>query len=297
MKFQLRKRSECCRRPSAICPCRRKMFLSGTKTSKKAEDVLMTWNAPDDHFAKNSTHIVPQPPHSPDLAPYDFWLFPKLKRPLRGHRFDTIEEIQADSKKTLKAIPEINIRKIIKDDNFEKIITSVEKDARLSFKSVVDRFLGNKKRPQFWYIVKNLLNSYENLGCNMSIKVHFLNCHLDYFLENLGSVSSEQGERFHEDIKRMEKRYQGRWNVNMLENYCMCLKGDNYNAFHKRRSQKRCFTLLHPWYFKKFNSFRLCLGNPVNAQGYNWYMSPHYNANSRKHLSEIIWDRQGSRVA
>ena len=30
-----------------------------------------------DHFAKNSTHIVPQPPYSPDLAPCDFSLFPK----------------------------------------------------------------------------------------------------------------------------------------------------------------------------------------------------------------------------
>ena len=26
-----------------------KMFLSGTKTSKKAKNVLMTWNAPDAH--------------------------------------------------------------------------------------------------------------------------------------------------------------------------------------------------------------------------------------------------------
>ena len=26
-----------------------KMFISGTKTSKKADNVLMTWNAPDDH--------------------------------------------------------------------------------------------------------------------------------------------------------------------------------------------------------------------------------------------------------
>ena len=40
---------------------------------------------------------VPQPPFSLDFAPCDFWLFPKLK-PLRGHRFDTIEEIQAESK-------------------------------------------------------------------------------------------------------------------------------------------------------------------------------------------------------
>lgn len=59
-----------------------------------------------DHFARNSTHIVPQPPYSPDLAPCDFWLFAKLKRPLRGHRFESIEEIKTETKKELKAIPE-----------------------------------------------------------------------------------------------------------------------------------------------------------------------------------------------
>ena len=32
---------------------------------------------------------VPQPPYSPDLAPWDFWLFPKL----RGCRYETIEEM------------------------------------------------------------------------------------------------------------------------------------------------------------------------------------------------------------
>ena len=45
-----------------------------------------------DHFDKNLTHIVPQPPYSPDLAPCDFWLFSKLKRPLRGHLFELIKE-------------------------------------------------------------------------------------------------------------------------------------------------------------------------------------------------------------
>ena len=33
---------------------------------------------------------VPQPPYSPDLAPCDFWLFPKL----RGYRYETIEEMK-----------------------------------------------------------------------------------------------------------------------------------------------------------------------------------------------------------
>ena len=33
---------------------------------------------------------VPHPPYSRDLAPCDFWLFPKL----RGCRYETIEEIK-----------------------------------------------------------------------------------------------------------------------------------------------------------------------------------------------------------
>ena len=33
---------------------------------------------------------VPQPPYSPDLAPCDFWLFPKL----RDCRYETIEEMK-----------------------------------------------------------------------------------------------------------------------------------------------------------------------------------------------------------
>ena len=68
-----------------------------------------------DHFTKNSTHIVPESPYSPDLAPYDFWLFPKLKRPVPGHRFDTIAETQVLSKQVVKAIPENEFNKCFDD--------------------------------------------------------------------------------------------------------------------------------------------------------------------------------------
>ena len=34
---------------------------------------------------------VPQPPSSPDVGPYNFWLFPNL----RGCRYETIEEMKA----------------------------------------------------------------------------------------------------------------------------------------------------------------------------------------------------------
>ena len=42
------------------------------------------------------THVT-QPPYNPDLVPCDFWLFPKLKSPLKGKRFETIDEIQENT--------------------------------------------------------------------------------------------------------------------------------------------------------------------------------------------------------
>ena len=44
-----------------------------------------------DYLTKMGIKTVPHPPNSPDLAPCDFWLFPKLKEKLRGCRSETIE--------------------------------------------------------------------------------------------------------------------------------------------------------------------------------------------------------------
>jgi hypothetical protein len=38
-------------------------------------------------WAKDHITQVCQPPYSPDLAPCDFWFFPKLKSPLKGRGF------------------------------------------------------------------------------------------------------------------------------------------------------------------------------------------------------------------
>ncbi|UYV76569.1 hypothetical protein LAZ67_14001206 [Cordylochernes scorpioides] len=55
-----------------------------------------------DFLAKNNTLMMPQPPYSPDLAPCDFFLFPKLKRPMKGRRYATLDEIKTASKEELK---------------------------------------------------------------------------------------------------------------------------------------------------------------------------------------------------
>ena len=38
---------------------------------------------------------MPQPPYSPDMAPCDFFLFPKIKRTFKGRRFTAIDDIKA----------------------------------------------------------------------------------------------------------------------------------------------------------------------------------------------------------
>jgi hypothetical protein len=50
--------------------------------------------------------VIPHPPYSPDLALCDFFLFPKIKLKLKGRRFDTTEEIQAESQKVLNTLIE-----------------------------------------------------------------------------------------------------------------------------------------------------------------------------------------------
>ena len=66
-------------------------------------------------LAKNNTLMMPQPPYSPDLAPCDFFLFPKLKRPMKGRRYATIEEIKAASKEELNKITKNDFLKCFED--------------------------------------------------------------------------------------------------------------------------------------------------------------------------------------
>ena len=72
--------------------------------------------------------------------------------------------------------------------------------------------------------------------------MHYLFSHMSQFPENLGSMSDEQGERFHQDMKEMEIKYQGRWNIVMMADYCWTLKRDLPSAEHSRKSRKRRFT-------------------------------------------------------
>lgn len=61
--------------------------------------------------------------------------------------------------------------------------------------------------------------SFRRLKINMSPKMNYLHQHLDFFRDNLGKLSDEHGERFHQQIKQIEKRFQGKKHENMLAEF------------------------------------------------------------------------------
>ena len=103
---------------------------------------------------------------------------------------------------------DLQIRQRIRE--FKNSMNKVELETWKAFVLVGKNFLGNNKARNYAELVNNMLTAFRNLGCNMSVKMHYLFSHMDRFPENLGSTSDEQGERFHQELKEMETWNQGR---------------------------------------------------------------------------------------
>ncbi len=73
-------------------------------------------------------------------------------------------------------------------------ISECELRAWYSFKWICGHFLSNNTLPTYKDGIQNLLDTYCKMGCCMSLKIHFLHSHLDFFPKTLGAVSDEQGE-------------------------------------------------------------------------------------------------------
>ena len=127
------------------------------------------------------------------------------------------------------------IREVFKDPEFEKTLNTLELRVWHAFEWICSNFLGNFKSNSYREGVAELLAAYKEMGCRMSLNMHFLHSHFD-FQENLGAVSDEQGERFHQYIQATEERYKGVWNEGMIGDYRWMLYRDDANYPYKRIS-------------------------------------------------------------
>ena len=83
-----------------------------------------------------------------------------------------------------------------------------------------------------------MLQGFRALEYDMSLKSLFVSSHLDVFSKNLGTVSEEQGERFHRSIREMKRRYQGRWNTSMIADYWWMLVSGFYGNTQDKIQEK-----------------------------------------------------------
>ena len=66
------------------------------------------------------------------------------------------------------------IQEVLKDTDFEELLNLKELRAWEAFKSVCSGFLGNIRVADYQASIEKLLKSYEDMGCRMSLKIHFL---------------------------------------------------------------------------------------------------------------------------
>lgn len=62
--------------------------------------------------SKNIT-ILEHLPYSPDLAPCDFFLFPKIKSALKGTHFATVKEVKEKTAELLRSLTENDMHKYL----------------------------------------------------------------------------------------------------------------------------------------------------------------------------------------
>lgn len=67
---------------------------------------------------------------------------------------------------------------MLKSPEFQNLLTPVEKNAWICLGDTIENFLGNKKAENYKEIVSNIMQSFDAMGVNMSLKIHFLNDHL-----------------------------------------------------------------------------------------------------------------------
>ena len=115
----------------------------------------------------------------------------------------------------------------MRDSEFKECLSSEEIEAWLSVKNMIRNFLENHKSKHYKRYVNKILMKFHGLNVNMSLKIHFLHSHSDFFPGKMGSVSNEHGERFNQNIATIERRYEGKWSTSCLDDYCCSLICDD----------------------------------------------------------------------
>ena len=90
--------------------------------------------------------------------------------------------LTVNASKTFSVLPGLPFEKIKAgvfnepqtDQEFTRKMNDKERTAWFSFVAVMANFFGNKKADNYETLVANMMSAFHNLGCNLSVKLHYL---------------------------------------------------------------------------------------------------------------------------
>ena len=84
----------------------------------------------------------------------------------------------------------------MEDKEFIEDLNDSERNIWLSLRGFARTSQEITKAANYREVVQDLLPSYKAMGCNMNLKIHFLESQLEFFPKNLGKVSDDQVKGF-----------------------------------------------------------------------------------------------------
>ena len=123
---------------------------AGPHRKREVLESLESWN----------WETLPHPPYSPDLSPCDFFLFPRIKEPLRGQRFTTEDEVNEAFKASLTTVTKSGVRDGI-DGLVHRWKKCLEVEGGILNKDIIKVIPGNSRSSQLF--VKEVRTQYTEL--------------------------------------------------------------------------------------------------------------------------------------
>lgn len=128
------------------------------------------------------------------------------KRPAVFNRLKDIFPRLSNAKIREGVVNGPDIRKLMSRQDFDQVLTDRELNAWLALKAVIKGLLGKEREENYRQSVANMLAAFDEIGVNMSYKIHLLHHHLDQLAQQLPTESDEQGERYHQTALPFEIR-------------------------------------------------------------------------------------------
>jgi hypothetical protein len=106
-------------------------------------------------------------------------------------------------------------------------VTGNKKPATEGVKRICNDLLGYHKVANYQDVVQDLLTSVKAMGCNMSLKMHFLESYLDSFSPKISVKSAKNTVKdFTKTLRLWKRRTNANEPLSMLADYCWAVKWD-----------------------------------------------------------------------